>query len=142
MATRRVPLTFAIVVLTVGCIGAIVSRTHVEFFLGVELISVAYLYVFFSVIIPAVFPKKVKAEAVFTGGAARAPYIRSDELYAPPPAAHALLGAATAIAFGVTLFLVLTNAFAEALLFLAAGIIVCYLLVRSVTKTSGESDIG
>lgn len=134
-------MIFAITVLTVGCVGAIISRTQVEFFLGVELISVAYLYVFFSVIIPAVFPKKVKAEAVFIGGVARAPYIRSDELYAPPRAARALLGAATAIAFGVALLLVLTHAFAEALLFLVTGIIVCYLLVQTVTKASGGSDV-
>ena len=139
MVARRLPLAFAITVLIAGFIGAIVHQTHVEFFFGVKLISVAYLYVFFTVIIPAVFPKKVKAEAVFTGGAAKAPYIRPDELYTPPRATTALLGATTAIAFGVALLLVITKAYSEAILFLVGGIIVLYLLVRAVTKTSGGS---
>ena len=80
---RKLPLVFAIIVLTASLIGIVLSRNLIELFLCAELISVVSFFLFFTIIIPAIFPSKVKPEAIFIGGAAKPPYIHDFELYTP-----------------------------------------------------------
>lgn len=80
---RRLSLAFSILVLMMSTVGIIFSRNLVEFFLCAEIISVTSFFIFSTVIIPAIFPPKVKAESVFIGGAAKPPYIHDFELCRP-----------------------------------------------------------
>lgn len=79
----RVPRAFAIIVLTIGCVGIVTARTLVELFLFVELVSTATFFIFFTVLIPTVFPQKRRPEAIFIGGAAKPPYIHPEEIFSP-----------------------------------------------------------
>lgn len=80
---RRLPLVFATIVLTAGSIGIILSRNLIELFFCAELISVVFFFIFFSIIIPAIFPSKVNPEAIFIGGTAKSPYVHDSEFYTP-----------------------------------------------------------
>ncbi|MFX1486825.1 MAG: hypothetical protein ACFFBS_07005 [Promethearchaeota archaeon] len=77
------PLTVAMVILTLGSLGFIFARNLLEFFLLAELVAVATFFILFSVLIPSLFPEEVKTEEIFTGGAAKAPYISDDEVLRP-----------------------------------------------------------
>jgi len=79
----RVPRAFAIIVLMIGCVGIVVAQTLVELFLFAELVSVATFFLFFTVLIPAVFPQKRRPEAIFIGGVTKPPYIYPEELFSP-----------------------------------------------------------
>ena len=50
-------------------------------FMDMAIVSVVYAV--FVLCLLAVFPKRVEPEAVFTGGAAKPPYISAEELYRP-----------------------------------------------------------
>ena len=80
---RSHSLAYALLILTIGSLGSALARNIIELFFMAELVSIAFFYIFFSVIIPALFPKRVKADAIFLGGAAKTPYIRSEEIYTP-----------------------------------------------------------
>ncbi|MFQ6075381.1 MAG: hypothetical protein ACE5Z5_04500 [Candidatus Bathyarchaeia archaeon] len=79
----RVPRAFAIIVLMIGCVGIVAARTLSELFLFAELVSVAAFFIFFTVLIPTVFPQKRRPEAIFIGGAAKPPYIHPEEIFSP-----------------------------------------------------------
>ena len=49
----------------------------------IDLAVVAVVYALLVLSLLAIFPKRVKPEAVFTGGAAKPPYISPEELYRP-----------------------------------------------------------
>jgi len=80
---RRLPFAYAILILTAGSLGAALGRNLIELFFMAELVSIAFFYIFFSVIVPAIFPRRVKADAIFLGGATKPPYVRSEEIYTP-----------------------------------------------------------
>lgn len=77
------PLAVAMILISLGGLGFIFARNLVEFFLLAELVAVSAFYIFFSVLIPSLFPETVKAEDIFTGGAAKPPYIHDDEVLRP-----------------------------------------------------------
>lgn len=80
---RRIPFAFAILILTAGSFGIFLARNIIEIFLCAELVSIAFFYIFSTVIIPATFPRKANAEAIFLGGAAKPPYLSSEEVLSP-----------------------------------------------------------
>ncbi|MEM2904162.1 MAG: hypothetical protein QW057_10630 [Candidatus Bathyarchaeia archaeon] len=80
---KRMPLFFAMSVASASSIGVFLARNVIELLLCVELISIASLYLFFVVVVPAVFPRRVDAETVFLGGAAKPPYVFPEEVYRP-----------------------------------------------------------
>jgi hypothetical protein len=79
----KVTVLTSLIVFIVCIIGAIVSLfISPPIFLDIlELAVVAFFCLVFFSLIPKIFPKKVRAEAVFLGGAAKAPYVSADELY-------------------------------------------------------------
>ena len=80
---RKLPSVFAAFLLAAGSFGILVTRSIVEVFLCAELISIALFYIFFTAIIPVVFPQRKDAEAIFIGGAGKPPYVSSSELFSP-----------------------------------------------------------
>jgi len=80
---RRFPLAFATFILTLGSFGIALAKSVIEVFLCAELVSIAFFYVFYIATIPAIFPRKTNSEAIFLGGAAKPPYVSSDEILSP-----------------------------------------------------------
>ena len=80
---KRIPLFFAMSVVSASSIGIFLARSVIELLLCAELISIASLYLFFVVMVPAVFPRRVDAETIFLGGAAKPPYVFPEEVYKP-----------------------------------------------------------
>jgi len=80
---RRFPFVFAVFTLAIASFAILLTRNLVEVFLFAELISVALFYIFFTVAIPATFPRKKDPEAIFIGGAGKPPYVSSRELLTP-----------------------------------------------------------
>ncbi len=78
------PLVMAILLSVSGMIGLLFARDVVEFFLLAELTSIATFYVFFSVLIPTLFPKPAPPESVFICGLGKPPYLDEREVYEPP----------------------------------------------------------
>ncbi len=76
-------MTFAVVLSTASFVGILFARDIVEFFLAAELISLAVFFILFSMIAPTLFPEKVTASHVFTGGTAQPPYLEDQEVYIP-----------------------------------------------------------
>jgi hypothetical protein len=83
MTSRRLPLGFAITLLTGGSIGIAVAKNPVEVFLCAELVTIPTFYVFFTVIIPALRTITVDTERIFLGGVAKSPYLSPSELFTP-----------------------------------------------------------
>lgn len=83
---RRKTVGVALVFLSLGILGSLFSRNLVEAFLMTEVIVITGFYVFFSIIVPGLYPKKRNNEDIFLGGAARPPYIHEYELYVPKSA--------------------------------------------------------
>ncbi|MEM2109510.1 MAG: hypothetical protein QW327_03380 [Candidatus Odinarchaeota archaeon] len=83
---KRRTIAVALVFLSLGILGSFFSRTLVEFFLMAELVVITAFYVFFSIIVPGLYPKKRNNEEIFLGGVARPPYIHEYELYVPKSA--------------------------------------------------------
>jgi len=80
---EKTPLTVMTTVLIFGLLGSFFARTLVETFLCVELVTLSLMIMFFYVILPWVFPEKIVAEEVFTGGYAKPPYLSDNELLTP-----------------------------------------------------------
>ena len=80
---RRFPFVFAVFTLAIASFGMLLTSNLVEVFLFAELISIALFYIFFTVAIPATFPRKKDPGAIFIGGAGKPPYISSSELFTP-----------------------------------------------------------
>ena len=81
---KKHSMTFALVLSTASFVGLLFARDVVEFFLLAELISLAVFFILFSMIAPTLFPEKGTAGSVFTGGAAKPPYLQDQEVYIPP----------------------------------------------------------
>ncbi|MHA1237775.1 MAG: hypothetical protein ACTSSJ_00775 [Candidatus Odinarchaeia archaeon] len=81
--TKRRSMAVAFIFLSLGILGSMFARTLVEFFLMAEVISITSFYIFFSIIIPGLYPKKRTTEDIFTGGVAKPPYLHEYELYVP-----------------------------------------------------------
>lgn len=79
----KVTVLTSLLVFIICIIGAIASLfISPPIFIDIlELAIVAFFCLIFFSLIPKIFPKKVKPEAVFLGGAAKAPYVNADELY-------------------------------------------------------------
>ncbi len=80
---KKYPMTFAVVLSTASFVGLLFARDVVEFFLLAELISLAVFFILFSMIAPTLFPERVTAGNVFTGGTAQPPYLQDEEVYIP-----------------------------------------------------------
>lgn len=73
----------ALVILSLSVIGALLVNSDLALlFLFAELASLVSFYMFFSVIIPSLFPEYHKVEENFNCGASEM-YLHSDEAYAP-----------------------------------------------------------
>jgi hypothetical protein len=72
----------AIFILTVSVLGALLADGMVMLFLFAELASLVSFYIFFSVIIPAVFPELRRVDENFNCGANEL-YLENEELYGP-----------------------------------------------------------
>jgi hypothetical protein len=84
MKWSRIPTVFAIVIIGVSSLGiSMFSWNIIELFLFAEFISIASIYLFLTILIPALFPKKSDPEAIFIGGAGKPPYVSADEIYSP-----------------------------------------------------------
>lgn len=84
----KVLLTATLILLIVGLIGVFLCRAYYgEFFLYeeffIEVLIVSIVAVASYLAIPSLFPKKVRAEDIFTGGYAAPPYISDEELLSP-----------------------------------------------------------
>ena len=74
----------AIFILVISVLGAIFfsSQSMIVLFMFAELASLVSFYIFFSVIIPSLFPKYRKVEENFNCGADEI-YLTSGEMYGP-----------------------------------------------------------
>ncbi len=73
----------ALVILSISVIGALfVNGELVPMFLFAELATLVSFYMFFSVVIPSLFPEYHKVEENFNCGADDA-YLNAEEAYAP-----------------------------------------------------------
>lgn len=73
----------ALVILSLSVIGALLVGTDLALlFLFAELITLVSFYMFFSVLIPSLFPEQHKVEENFNCGASEM-YLHSEEAYAP-----------------------------------------------------------
>ncbi len=81
---KKYSMTFAVVLSTLSFVGLLFARDIVEFFLLAELVSLSVFFILFSMIVPTLFPEKPTAGNVFTGGTAKPPYLRDQEVYIPP----------------------------------------------------------
>ena len=73
----------ALVILSLSVIGALLVGTDLALlFLCAELASLVSFYMFFSVIIPSLFPEQHRTEENFNCGADEL-YLHSEEAYAP-----------------------------------------------------------
>ncbi|MEM2227192.1 MAG: hypothetical protein QXR82_00070 [Candidatus Bathyarchaeia archaeon] len=82
---EKLPLLFVISVLVASMVLiATVAKELTELFFYAELISISTIYMLLSIIIPTLYPKKIKPESIFFGGAAKPPYIYPEEVYSPP----------------------------------------------------------
>ncbi|WP_455367655.1 hypothetical protein [[Eubacterium] cellulosolvens] len=59
------------------------SISIIELFLFAELISIASIYIFLSILIPMLFPLRSDPESIFIGGVGKPPYISVDQMYSP-----------------------------------------------------------
>lgn len=72
----------AIIILITSVIGAVFSSGMVMLFLFAELASLVSFYIFFSVIIPSLFPEYRNVDENFNCGAGET-YLTADEMYNP-----------------------------------------------------------
>lgn len=72
----------ALFILMVSVIGALLAEGFVLLFLFAELASLVSFYMFFSVIIPSLFPEYRKVEENFNCGANEL-YLNPEEIYGP-----------------------------------------------------------
>lgn len=73
----------ALSVLVISVIGALVSgSSFVLLFLFLELASLVCFYMFFSVIIPSLFPELLDVDENFNCGASEV-YLEAEEMYGP-----------------------------------------------------------
>jgi hypothetical protein len=82
---ERLPLFFVTSILVASMVLiATMAKELTELFFYAELISIATIYILISAIIPTLYPKKIRPEAIFFGGTAKPPYIYPKEVYSPP----------------------------------------------------------
>lgn len=81
--SSQVALASAIILLGAVSVASFYVTDPVTLFALVELASVATFFIFFVSVLPVAFPSKVRLEDVFTGGAAKPPYLSDEEIYAP-----------------------------------------------------------
>jgi len=85
---RKSLLIVTAILLIVGLLGIFLCKVYYgRFFLYeeifIEILIVSIVVVVSYLAIPALFPKKVRAEDIFTGGYAAPPYISDEELLSP-----------------------------------------------------------
>jgi hypothetical protein len=83
MRARRLPLGISIALLIGSSLGIVFAETTIEVFLCSELATISAFYIFFAVIIPALYRTGMDTEKIFLGGAAKSPYLSGPELFSP-----------------------------------------------------------
>jgi hypothetical protein len=86
ITSEKLSLIIASALMVVGMGGVVVASVIGDFillFAFVEITSVAMFFILTLSLIPAFFPDKVKAEAIFYCGLGKEPYISDEEVYRP-----------------------------------------------------------
>ncbi|HTX43944.1 MAG TPA: hypothetical protein VMC61_04385 [Methanocella sp.] len=72
----------AIIILVISVLGALFSNGLIVLFLFAELASLVSFYIFFSVIVPSLFPEMRNVDENFNCGASEL-YLNPEEMYNP-----------------------------------------------------------
>lgn len=83
---------FLLILIIFSIIGILISsnlanflniQTNILFFLFIEIFSISIISLVISILKQRIIPKKIDLEEIFTGGAAKPPYINSNEIFYP-----------------------------------------------------------